>query len=519
MTREGSESYWKRYPVVFDQSTSFTAFLAASCERLPDKTALVYKHFHYSYKALFGAIAGAAQELRARVPARSRIALLLDNSDLYIIWYLAILAADLVAVPLNTKLTKREIEYMLSDSAAVLLLSEARFAEVLKDLTASAQHGALIELLTRDNQPSSLSWRELGTGIPTGADAAVYYTSGTTGRPKGVVHSHGSLIAGAIQGAPSWEYDDDQAVNLAVTPLFHIANHTVFLPTLHSGGTLVVGAFKSDEIFELIQDFEITHLFAVPSMLLMMLQKFSLDGRTLSRVRSVAFGAAPIPAHKLVDIQKIFPSARLVHGMGQTESCGTLVTLPSKFAYEKAGSVGINIAGTDIRIVDDKNVELPSDQVGELVARSASMMSRYLNNPEATSSTLEGGWLHTGDLGFRDAQGYVYLVDRKKDMIIRGGENIYSTEVEQVLMSHPAIAHAAVIGIPSELLGEEVLACIVKAENASELGLETIRNHCAGQLAKFKIPAQIRYFAELPQTATGKIQKNELKKVIAGKSP
>lgn len=329
------------------------------------------------------------------------------------------------------------------------------------------------------------------------------------------MHTHRSLIAGTLQGPPAWGYDNEQVVNLAVTPLFHIANHTVFLPTLAVGGTLVIDTFGTERMLELSQRHRITQVFAVPSILLLLTQ-FEDRGRfDLGSATRVAFGAAPMPVHKLEAVQALFPNAALVRGMGQTECSGTTVTLPSPQALEKAGSVGIAIAGTEIRIVDEIDADLPAGTVGELVTRGPNVMSRYLNRPEATAEARRGGWLHTGDLGYRDEQGCVYLVDRKKDMIIRAGENIYSSEVEQVLYGMPGIALAAVVGQPSELFGEEVFAFLVAREGAAQLTLDEVQAHCAERLVRFKRPTAIRYLDALPQTATGKIQKGELKAMIA----
>jgi acyl-CoA synthetase (AMP-forming)/AMP-acid ligase II len=521
VAREGAEHFWRDQAGLSGAraASNFSAFLARACEQSPQKLAMIYREFAYTYADLFSSIAGVAAYLRQRDDLQSgaRVALLLENTDLYNIWYLGILAADLIAVPLNTKLSKREIEFMLIDSETRMLLSEEKFSSLVNELRESGRCPAKFEFLQRHHQPVKADWKNLLQASGSQDDAAVYYTSGTTGHPKGVVHTHRSLIAGAVQGAPSWEYDDRDAINLAVTPLFHIANHTVFLPTLMVGGTLVVDTFKTDEIFALIRSRNVTHFFAVPSILLLMLDQFQAEGEPLTSVRGVFFGAAPMPMHRLSAVQRMFPNATLVHGMGQTESCGTIVTLPSRYAFEKAGSVGVNIAGMDIRIVDDDDVEVMPNVVGELVARGPNVMSRYLNNSEATSATLKGGWLHTGDLGYRDESGFVYLVDRKKDMIIRGGENIYSTEVEHIIATHPYVANVAVIGFASELYGEEVMACIVKRAGAPEISLAELQSHCSGQLAKFKIPVAIRYFDVLPQTSTGKIQKAELKKAAANR--
>lgn len=518
IARDGAVNFWNGRTefATAGGALNFSAFLVGTCEQVPHKVAMVYREFTYTYADLFNTIAGVAANLRQkkRLQPGERVALLLDNTDLYNIWYLGILAADLIAVPLNTKLSKREIDFMLVDSEARLLLSEERFASLIDELRASGECRTEFEFLGRDRQPAKADWRSLRQISRSQDDAAIYYTSGTTGRPKGVVHTHRSLIAGAVQGAPSWEYDDRDSVNLAITPLFHIANHTVFLPTLMVGGTLVIDTFKTDEIFGLIRLHHVTHVFAVPSILLLMLDVFEAEGEALTSVRGVSFGAAPMPMHRLSAVQRMFPNAALVHGMGQTESCGTIVTLPSAYAFEKAGSVGINISGMDIRIVNDDDVELSPKVVGELVARGPNVMSRYLNNDEATSAALKGGWLHTGDLGYRDESGFVYLVDRKKDMIIRGGENIYSTEVEHVIATHPHVADVAIIGIASELYGEEVMACIVKKTGAPNISILELQSHCSGQLAKFKVPVVIKYFDVLPRTSTGKIQKAELKKAV-----
>lgn len=517
-TREGPETFWKRVSTEHQLhgNLTMTGFLARTANRLPNKTALIFEDDRYSYLELFQAIAGAALELQEQmnVEAGDRVALLLDNSDLYLIWYLAILGMGAVAVPLNCKLTSREMEFMLSDSESSLLISEQRFDGVLQELANRLRGSCEVAMVSRESlpKPSIGNFDWFGSAID--AHAAIYYTSGTTGKPKGVVHTHRSLIAGALQGVVAWEYDEEWVIKLATTPLFHIANHTVYLPALGMGGTLVIDTFSTDKIFRLIERHKVTNVFAVPSMLQLMLQSPERGHHDLSSVVRVAFGAAPMPAHRLKAVQEMFPRAGLIHGMGQTECSGTTVTLPSAMAFDKAGSVGINIPGTEIRIVDDDDRELAPNTVGELVTRGPNVMSEYLARPTATAETLRGGWLHTGDLGYRDEDGYVYLVDRKKDMIIRGGENIYSTEVEQVLTLLPEVAAAAVLGVPSELFGEEVLACLVATEGSRELTLDEVQAHCSQYLARFKLPVVLRYLDALPQTATGKIQKGEIRTLL-----
>lgn len=493
-----------------DGGVTFTGFLSRTAARCPAKTAMVCGDRVLTYEALFREVSAVADQLVSRLglKAGEPTALLLQNSERYQIIYLAIIATGGIAVPLNCGLTAREIAFQLQNSGARRVVSEAKFAAVLEEVGASWTSA---DALTGAGGP----FVDLAH-CPVSADspAAIYYTSGTTGSPKGVVHTHRTLIAGALQGPAAWEYNVADAVTLAMTPLFHIANHTWFLPVLAVGGTMVIDTFKTDHILRLISERRITHLFAVPTMLLLMSQKHAGSGLDFSHVRNVAFGAAPMPPEKLADVKRMFPNAGLVHGMGQTESCGTIVTLPSGHAFDKAGSVGIHIVGADVRVVNEVGADTAAGEVGELITRGPNVMVAYHERPGATAETLAGGWLHTGDLGYLDADGYLFLVDRKKDMIIRGGENVYSSEVENVLYMHRGVIQAAVVAAKSEIFGEEVYAFVVRKKEASEVSEAQLREHCAANLAPFKIPVGIAFLDELPQTATGKIQKHVLRKLL-----
>jgi acyl-CoA synthetase (AMP-forming)/AMP-acid ligase II len=341
--------------------------------------------------------------------------------------------------------------------------------------------------------------------------AALYYTSGTTGQPKGVVHTHASLIADALQSPPSWEYAFEGVRSLAITPLFHIAAHTIFFPVLFLGGTLIVDAYNTEQTLAQIGAEDVNAFFAVPSILLLMVDRARTAGRILPGVKTVMFGAAPMTISKLGEVRALFPNAALVHGMGQTESGGTLVTLPGVAAEARAGSVGLPMPGVEVAIFDSADRPVPVGQVGELVARGPNLMLGYYRNDEATRATLANGWLHTGDLGYQDAQGLVTLVDRKKDMIIRGGENIYSCEVEQVLLRHPAIKAVAVVGQSDVIFGEQVAAFVVADPALPRPGVEELAAHCRFSLADYKVPVTIRFADALPLTATGKIRKAELR--------
>jgi acyl-CoA synthetase (AMP-forming)/AMP-acid ligase II len=329
-----------------------------------------------------------------------------------------------------------------------------------------------------------------------------------------VVHSHRTFIAGCLQAPWAWQFPRENFVSLAVTPLFHIAAHTLFFPVLFAGGTLIIATFKPTEVFELLREQQVTSFFGVPSILLIMAQRALELGVDFPGVEVVQFGAAPMPMEKLNEVQALFPNAALIHGMGQTESCGTLVSLPGALALAKIGSVGIALPATDIAIFDDQDNPLPADMVGELVGRSPSVMAGYLNRPDATAETLRNGWLHTGDLGYLDADGFLFLVDRKKDLIIRGGQNIYSNEVEQVLAGHPALAEVAVIGMPSPILGEEVCAFVV-ARPDHQADAANVQEFCRPLLAGYKIPVAVHFLEALPRNATGKVLKPNLRKMLS----
>lgn len=486
----------------------------ASARRCPGRLALAFRERAYTYDRLQAAIGSLARTLREDygLKAGERVAIHLENSDAYVIGYFAVLALGAVAVPINPKYVSRELAHVLTDAKPALYLSEPKFFEVFRDAAGAQPAPQFIELNALLERPSRL---DADLPSPRVDDAAaIFYTSGTTGFAKGVIHSHRTLLAGAWQGPRAWEYEAEDLVNLAMTPLFHIASHTWFFPAFAVGSALVVDAYQTERVLDLIAQASITSVSAVPSMLLMMVERAAATGITLPDVRVVRFGASPMPADKLSAVQGLFPNAKLVHGMGQTESCGTLVTLPSDKAFAKAGSVGLAIEGCEIKLVDDDDRDVGPGRIGELAARGPNVMLGYLNRAEETAKTLTNGWLHTGDLGYLDQDGFLFLVDRKKDMIIRGGENVYSAEVENVIYMHDGVALAAVVGMPDPLFGEEVAAFVVPKAGMS-IDAAALQSFCSKHLAAYKCPRTIFVEQTLPMTATGKIQKNLLKDKLA----
>lgn len=493
---------------------SYPQYLERCSTGANNKVALVYRERSYSYQELFSTIHSTAENLRASYGIRhgDRVVINMENSDRYVLVYLAVLRAGGIAVPINPKFTAREIEFVLSDARPVLYCCDQ--AGYGLAATAAASIGIRTKIgLAEEACVLSPSRQPLPKVAPADA-GAIFYTSGTTGNPKGVIHTHETLIAGALQSARAWSYDKEGWTTLATTPLFHIAAHAWFLPVLANKGTLVVDTFKTERIFELIERYKIDALGAVPSMLLMMTRFEGRHQYDLRSVKNVRFGASPMPPDKLRTVQDLFPNAALLHGMGQTESGGTISVLPGHLAFEKAGGTGFPLPGCAVRVVDEEGRTVPDGTAGEILARGPNVMVGYFNRPEETAKTLAGGWLHTGDIGYVDADGCIYLVDRKKDMIIRGGENIYSVEIENVLMTHPAIVACAVIGVPDDLLGELVCAVVVTAEGAGRELEPALLALCRQQLAHFKVPAIFEFVTDLPRTATGKTQKGILRQEL-----
>lgn len=495
------------------EEMTFTDLVARAAEEFPSKVAIVHHGRILNYAQLMRKVNAVQAWLTgsAGVQAGDRVALLIDNSDHYPIWYFGILAAGAVAVPINPRLVARELAYMIGDAAPVLFVQESRFDQLIDDSLALAEQDLPRRVVDRDPPPPYAGEWQPTARISTDSPAAIYYTSGTTGSPKGVIHTHFSLIAGALMAPETWEHTGPDSRLLACTPMFHIASHVFFLVIFAVGATLVIDNYQTDRTMRQIADHGIDAFFAVPSQLLMMEQHPLKSELDFTGVKTIGFGAAPMAMDRLQAVQDMFPNAGLVHCMGQTESCGLIVALSSQEAFAKIGSVGVAVPGNEIRIVDADDNDVPQGGVGELISRGPQNMVGYLNRPEATEETLRGGWLHTGDLGYQDADGYVFLVDRAKDMIIRGGENIYSTEVEDVVYMMDGVSLCAVIGVPDKLFGEEVGVFILPRPGAT-ITAEDVQKHCRENMAGYKMPRIVEFVEEFAMTATGKIQKGDLRK-------
>ncbi len=450
----------------------------------------------------------------------------LNSIDMVIMYYGAA-KVGVVPVPLNYRLAPREVLYIVNDSGSKLLFSQAEFSDgvdAVRDELESVQ--ALIHL---DGSNNKEGWASYGDWLVSddskpAADVAdtdqLYqmYTSGTTGLPKGVMSNHYSVCENISAGMLFSGMEASCERNLIVAPMYHVAAAVTAMLVIARGGSLVIlEAFDPTNVANKLENEKITIVTLVPAMIQACLVYVpDLSSRDFSSLRRITYGASPIAKEVLVNAMEKF-GCEFSQGFGMTElSCLATGLSPEDHVRavesepELLTSAGRAVLGTDVRIADENDQEVPFGTVGELQVRGPQVMTGYWNKPDATAETLKGGWMHTGDAARMDENGYIYVQDRIKDMIVSGGENIYPAEVENALFQHPAVADAAVIGIPSEQWGESVLAFLV-LQGEEKPTTEELIEFCRSHLAGYKLPRQVEFVDALPRNASGKVLKNQLR--------
>ncbi|MFU8832346.1 MAG: long-chain-fatty-acid--CoA ligase [Wenzhouxiangella sp.] len=466
--------------------------------------------------------------LDAGIEPGERVGLLLMNSAEFMEAYFALAKVGAVVVPLNWRLVPDELAFILKDSGTRRLIYGAEFVDAVADLHARGDATDVCQWLQAPGAAggeevpyfaaSYEGFRDAGSDgepQPRAADddmLYIMYTSGTTGLPKGVVHTHNTAIWAILSIAATVEYQEADRY-LAALPMFHVGALTPLAVNVYRGATSVVmRAFDPTLAWQLIEREKITAGLMVPAMLNFMLQVEASKQVDYSTVRWIMTGAAPVP---VALTQKYFDMGiGVLQVYGLTESCGPACVMDSENAIRRPESTGKAFFHTDVQVVDAAGRPCASGVAGEVVVRGPHIMREYWNRPEATAETIKDGWLHTGDVAVMDADGFVAIQDRIKDMIISGGENVYPAEVENVLMSHPQIVEAAVIGLPSEKWGESPLAIIVRRDES--LTVPEVLDFCVGKLAGFKRPQAVEFVDEIPRNPSGKILKRVLREQFPG---
>ena len=456
-----------------------------------------------------------------------RVALLMMNSHEFVTTFFAIAKIGGVVVPLNWRLVPDELEFIVKDSGTTVLVAGAEFA------------GAVAELQSRGGRTDVRHWVHVGdpatrpgpsvpfdewvagrpsTEPPLTAwdDDLLYimYTSGTTGLPKGVMHSHTTQMAAlhTLNATADFRIGDRY---LNPMPLFHVGALTPAIVTTYRGlAQILVRQFDPVKVWELVRDERINNSLLVPAMLGACRLVYDPKVHDHSSVRWFLSGAAPVPVALIEAYAEMGIEIHQVYGL--TETCGPACLTTPEDALRKAGSTGKAFFHTDVKVVRPDGSECDDHESGEVVVAGDHIVLGYWNRPDATADTVIDGWLHTGDVAVRDEEGFIYIQDRLKDMIISGGENVYPAEIENVILGHPGVADVAVIGIPSEKWGESPLAVVVKKD--PDLDEAAVITHCDGKLARFKMPVAVKFIDVIPRNASGKALKRDLRPRFADAS-
>jgi acyl-CoA synthetase (AMP-forming)/AMP-acid ligase II len=492
----------------------------------PDKTAFIFEGKRFTWTEAEERINRLANALRGLgVKREDHVVILSKNCNQYLETYFGCARSASICTAINYRLTPRELHYVIENSEAKIVIVSDEFLDALEEVRPRLKNAEHYIVIGQTPQ-GMLNYEELiakaspvKPELEQDEDDVVLqmYTSGTTGLPKGAMLTHRNLITNAIGCSFGMQFQQGACI-LMVAPLYHMAAGMCTLATIVQGGPIFLHRdFNPITILDDMESGQITHALLIPVMVNFLLQMPGVEERDFSHIRGLIYGASPMPVEVLRKAIEVF-KCDFVQGYGQTESSAVLCILrPDDHVLEgtpeqtkRLGSAGREVFGTEVRVVDENGNDVKPGQIGEVIGRGHNVMKGYWNMPEATAEAIRDGWLHTGDLATVDEAGYVYILDRVKDMIISGGENVYSREVEEVLFMHPAVGDAAVIGVPDQNWGETVKAFVVlrDGEKATE---EDIIDFTRKHLAGFKRPRSIEFLESLPRNLSGKVLKKVLR--------
>jgi long-chain acyl-CoA synthetase len=490
--------------------TNFAEQLSAAAAADPERPAVKLDDFVLTYGLLDGATARAAGLLREKgVRAGDRVGMQLPNVPYFPIVYFGALRLGAVVVPMNPLLKEKEVAYHLSDSGAKVMVGWHQFDDPAR--AGSEQAGAEAVIVAPGEFEQLMAAADPVEEVVDRADddpAVIIYTSGTTGTPKGATLMHSNLIAGAEVGRELVDAGP-HSVAVATLPLFHVFGmNSIMNVAIHARGMLtLVPRFDPGKVLEVIERDRATVFGGVPTMYAALLHHPERERHDVTSLDLCVSGGSPMPVEVLRGFDEEF-GTKVLEGYGLSETTG-MGSFNKPDRERKPGSIGVPVGRTEFRLVDDEDKQVPAGEPGELVMQGEFVMKGYWNRDEATAEVMRGGWFHTGDVATVDDDGYFFIVDRKKDLIIRGGYNVYPRELEEVLYEHTAVREAAVLGVPHPSLGEEVAAAVALKEG-EHVEPEELREYMKQRVAAYKYPRVIWLVEELPKGPTGKILKREI---------
>lgn len=492
------------------------------------KVGLIHEEKHFTYREINNRVNRLANGLiRLGFEKGSRVAVMADNCHEFVEAYFAIAKAGLVIVPVSSRLTAAEVSYIIDNSDSAVMMYQEGFQDMVHkikedfpqikyflpigngDRTGGNDYESFLEKFSEDEPEGKFSLREDDMVM-------IMYTSGATGKPKGVMTSHRNILANTM--TLSFEHRIvPEDITLLVMPLYHNGGLWPLMVHFYRGGRVILlERFDVEEVLALVEKEKVTFLNLVPTTLIRLISPPDFEKYNLDSLRTIMYAGAPIALSKIQEAMRKLGEYRFYTGLGSTEASGSMLSLPnSEHALEgpmaeKLSSVGRDSINVEVRVVDAKGRDVKSGEVGEIIAKGDNIALGYWKLPAETAETFRNGWLYTGDMARVDSDGYVYIVDRKKDMIISGGENISSKEVEDVIFRHPAVHEAAVIGVPDEEWGEAVKALVALKPGMKATEQEII-DFCKDSLSSFKKPKSVDFLDELPKNPAGKVHKVELR--------
>jgi fatty-acyl-CoA synthase len=497
-----------------------TDVLLHHSERFPDRSALEFEGRETTWASLLEETQRSAGALAAAgVGSGDVVAVLLHNSDRFVELMHAISHLGAIFMPLNWRLARPEIEYILDHAGAKAIVSEPELEEGVPPEPGSDCRRLRVEGESSGGWQSLEELRADAAPLPDAAEVdddsvhRLMYTSGTTARPKGVMITYRNLYAKNVSHVVEFGLTAGD-IGLACGPLYHVGALDLTTTTLMyvGGANHVLRRFDPAAALDAIERHRISHVWLAPAMINAILAEPGLDQRDLSSVRLIIDGGEKMPLPLIERVLGAFPNAWFADAYGLTETVSGDTFLDKSLAREKIGSVGTPVIHTEVRIVDSEDRPLPAGTPGEIVIRGPKVCKGYWRDEEATARAMRGGWFHTGDAGVLDEDGFLYIVDRLKDMILSGGENVASLEVERVLYEHDAVVEAAVIGRPDPRWGEVPVAYVVLAEGRAD-AQDELADHCSERLAKFKVPKSFHVLDALPRNPSGKVLKRDLREL------